>query len=187
MSGKTSEKMTRGLQLSCGRPKCLLALSGISLRCLRWPYSPEEGPGFQGPTPSTRSSSGSLFVAVLSWQSCSACYVLPDIFWMSSLISTNNRHFWNCLLALFIEFVCDRPRLLAGTVHCILYSPNTTVLTVTKIVLLMWGKYCISTVSNTAHACSFPNIFEHMKKKIEIILVRKIRVLDGTGSLKNKD
>jgi hypothetical protein len=51
MSGKTSKKMTRGLQLSCGGPKCLSALSGISLR--RVLASKE-------PIPSTRTSSGNL-------------------------------------------------------------------------------------------------------------------------------
>ncbi len=58
MSGKTSKKMTRGLQLSCGGPKCLSALSGISLMCLREPWG-GSWPS-KGPTPSTRSSSGSL-------------------------------------------------------------------------------------------------------------------------------
>jgi hypothetical protein len=55
---KNLKKITRGLQLSCGGPECLLALSGISLRCLRGPWGGSWP--FNGPTPSTRSSSWSL-------------------------------------------------------------------------------------------------------------------------------
>ncbi len=123
MSGKTSKNVTRGLQLSCGGPKCLSVLSGISLRCLRGPWGGPWLPKGQHPQPDqvqeayvmgaegnqhAHQGSGSHYSGGGNDQ-------IPALF-MASIHRNQQETALTLFIALFIEFVCDRPRLLAGTV-----------------------------------------------------------------------